>query len=200
MEPDRTPGPIPNRFRPTPTAPSAALAFGAAVAAVILSVVSLIQVMGMRQEMHDLSRDVGRIEATLSAMGYRVNPRTDPSGSGTDPADAIRNLSPRTALGRARVASALAELQQVRNGLTMMIADGMTPGYPPENQIRNYEDLRRLLADFVPLKPTQSEANWVFLSYTRPSPDEFVLLTEARDTARTFITVTPHGITQSASK
>jgi hypothetical protein len=168
--------------------------------AVILAVVSLLQVMAMRQDMHKLSRDVGRMEATLSAMGYRVNPGTDPGGSVPDPADALKNLSPRTALGQAKLAAAMADLQQVRMGLTMIIAEGMTPSYPPENQIRNYEDLRRLLADYVPMKATQAEANWVFLSYTRPSPEEFVLLTEARDAVRTFMTVTPHGITKSASK
>ena len=200
MEPDRASEPVPNRFRPMPATPSASLAFGAALVAVILSAVALVQVISMRQEQSDLARDVGRMEATLSAMGYRVNPGTDPGGMGPDPIDALRNLSPRAALDKAKVAAALADLQQVRNGLTMMIAESGMPFYPPENQIRNYEDLRRLLADYVPLKPTQADANWVFLSYARPSPEEFVLLAEARDALRTFITATPNGITQSTSK
>ncbi|MFC1628160.1 hypothetical protein ACFL3H_03480 [Gemmatimonadota bacterium] len=77
----------------------------------------------------------------------------------------------------------------------MRMAEEERSGYPPSSAIRSYADFRELLSDYSYLPADPLEKGWIYLGYMRPSPDTFLLVTEARNRERTLIMVTPEQIT-----
>lgn len=60
--------------------------------------------------------------------------------------------------------------------------------YPTTAELNSIDDLRAILAEFMPLQP---EPAFTFVSYASAGPDTFVMTAKARDSARTVFLITP---------
>jgi hypothetical protein len=99
------------------------------------------------------------------------------SGESTDP----------NPMDQARITAAIIELRSVRTGL-VAYKTMRGPGFPGTAEITSLDDLRSVLAEFMPLQP---EPSFRFASYTSASLDTFVMTVRAKDTAGTVLLITP---------
>ena len=90
-------------------------------------------------------------------------------------------------MDQARIAAATIELRSVKSGLALY-ARLKGPSYPTTAEVNSLDDLRGILADYIPL---QAEPAFTFMSYTSAHPDTFVLVVRAKDYGRTPLFVTP---------
>ncbi len=90
-------------------------------------------------------------------------------------------------MDQARIAAAMTEVRSVRTGL-VAYRTMRGPGFPGTADITSMDDLRNVLADFLPLQP---EPAFEFSSYTSAYADTFVLTVRARDGAGTLLFITP---------
>ncbi len=90
-------------------------------------------------------------------------------------------------MDQARIAVATIELRSVKSGLAMY-ARLNGPSYPTTAEINSLDDLRGILADYIPL---QADPAFTFMNYTSAHPDTFVLIVRAKDYGRTSLFVTP---------
>jgi len=180
-------------------APSAGIAFGVALLSLVVAGALFIQMQSVAgkvdRQLREYDFKLKRTDALLQALGLSLEPGSEYASLGLE-GPPEKNLSEaQQALDQARVAAALGQLRNIQQSFMVRMAEGITARFPPTEAIRSYSDLRDLLSDYadIPADPTQK--GWVFLSYFRPTPDRYLLVTEARNTQRTLITISQEGIT-----
>lgn len=179
--------------------PAAGIAFGVALVSLMISSVLFFQMQGLRgkttEQLAECSFHLHRTGALLETLGISLEPGPGyESLNLTWPPTALRSDAAR-ALDQSRVAVALGQLRNIQMAFVMRMTEEERFGYPPSSTIRSYADFREILLDYAFLPADPLEKGWIFLGYLRPSPDTFLLVTEARNQERTLIMITPEQIT-----
>ena len=179
--------------------PAAGIAFGVALISLLISGVLFFQMQSLRgktiDQLAECSFHLHRTGALLETLGISLEP-----GAGyeslnlTWPPVPLQSEAAR-ALDQSKMAVALGLLRNIQMAFVMRTAEDDRRGYPPSSAINSYTDFREFLSDFAFLPADPLEKGWIFLGYLRPSPDSFLLVTEARNRERTLITITPEQIT-----
>ncbi len=177
-----------------PSTTSLGLAFGVALVSLVISGALFVQMQDVRREVREYSFTVRRATAVLGLMGLTLEPGSEYAAVPLDPAPRPGLSEIEAARDGARVAAALGSLRNVRTGLMMRRMEEERAGFPATDEISSYADLRTLLAGYVPLPADPVRQEWIFLAWLRPEPESFLLLTEARDSRRTLITITDQEI------
>ena len=179
--------------------PSAGIAFGVALASLAISGVLFFQVQGLRAKLNRQLEEsaflLHRTAALLEELGLTLEPGPEYEGLGLRRYPSVLPDEAARALDDSKTAVALGQLRTIQTAFVMRMAEEDRGGFPASTEIRSYADLREHLSDYAFLPDDPLEKGWVFLGYLRPARDSFLLLTEARNAARTLITVTPERIT-----
>ena len=89
----------------------------------------------------------------------------------------------------------MGQLRDVQRSLLMHLMESIRPEFPPTEEIATSANLQEMLSYYMDRPLGDAGLSWVFLSYYRKNPQEFLLVTEARDSQQTLITVTQDQIT-----
>ncbi len=179
--------------------PAAGIAFGIALVSLLISGVLFFQMQGLRgkikEQLAECSFHLHRTGALLETLGISLDPGPGyESLNLTLPPVPLQSEAAR-ALDQSKMAVALGQLRNIQMAFVMLTAEEERPGYPSSSTIRSYADFREILSDYAFLPADPLEKGWIFLGYLRPSPDTFLLVTEARNRERTLILITPEQIT-----
>lgn len=165
------------------------------VAVIILAIILSAGNNALKSDIHELEYRVHRLSSVLSAMG--LVPDFDEfkglSNSTWEPGENRSEIQ--AALDQSKVAAAMGHLRDIQRSLVMHLMESFRPEFPPTEEIVSFEYLQEILSDYLPRSLDDAAQPWVFLSYYRKSPQEFLLVMEARDSQQTLITVTQDQIT-----
>ncbi len=178
--------------------PSAGFAFGVALASLLVSGALFFHTLSLsgkvNRQLKQNSFQLHRTGALLEALGLSLEPGLEYENLNLTwpPAPPVSDAA--RALDQSKTAAALGQLRNIQMAFAMRMVEDDRSAYPTSFEIRSYADLREALSDFAFLPADPLDKGWVFLGYLRPARDRFILLTEARNRARTLITVTPEQI------
>ncbi len=176
------------------TVPFLAAVFGLAVA-IVAAAVLFAQIQSVRSEIEAVNFEIRRVNIVLSAIGLTLEPVDELGRPQFGLLPQAQRSEIQVALDRSRVATAVGQLRDVQRSFLMHRAESFKPEYPPTDSISTYADLNRFLSEYRHLPPAQETLAWVFLCYYCSNPEEYLLVTEAKDSRRTLITITPTQIT-----
>ena len=172
-----------------------AIAMTGLIAAIILAIILSAGNNALKIDIHELEYRVHRLSSVLSAMGLvpDFDEFTGLSDFTWEPGDSRSEIQ--AALDQSKVAAAMGHLRDIQRSLVMHLMESFRPEFPPTEEINTFENLQEILSDYLPRSLDNAAPPWVFLSYYRKSPQEFLLVMEARDSQQTLITVTQDQIT-----
>ena len=172
-----------------------AIAMISLVAVIILAIILSAKNDALKSDIHELEYRIHRLSSVLSAMGLApdFDEFTGFSDFTWEPGKSRSEIQ--AALDQSKVAAAMGHLRSIQMSLVMQLMESFRPEFPPTEEIVTFEDLQEFLSDYLPRSREDAALPWVFLSYYRKSPQEFLLVMEARDSQQTLITVTQDQIT-----
>ncbi len=179
-------------------APSAGIAFGVALLSLVVAGALFLQMQSVRgrvdRQLREYDFKSKRTNALLQALGLSLEPGSEYASLGFEGPPDRPGTEAQQALDQARIAVALGQLRNIQQSFMVRMAEGITARFPPTEAIRRYSDLRDLLSDYADMPADPTQKSWVFLCYFCPTPDRYLLVTEARNTQRTLVTISQEGI------
>lgn len=174
--------------------PSAGIAFGVALLSLVISGALFVIMQDMKNEVEQFRFKLRRTDILLEAVDLNLEPGMEYSGLQLEAPGRTERTEAEKALDQSKIAVALSQLRDISRAFVMRQVETGYVYFPPSEDIRSYTDLREILLEYTDLPPDPTRQGWVFLSYFRPDPEDYLLVVEARDSQRTLITVTSSEI------